>query len=181
MTGILCAAQEAAPANELGFTLGGITPLSRSTSQQNLDLGAGTAFGVNYGRQLVAGNKIARYGEIDLLASPVRDVSSNIGSATKNFASLYVTPGVRVKFFPTCRISPYATAGGGYGDYEQSTTRLDGQSNPASRQLARGVFDFGAGSMFVSGDGLPFEAKLAISTRVLLHTTWQVLRAASTT
>jgi opacity protein-like surface antigen len=142
---VFCTGQELAPKNELGFTLGGIPSLSRSTSQQSLDLGAGTAFGVNYARRFVSGKKVTLYGEVNLLASPLRDVSSNIGSATKNFASLYVTPGVRLKFFPTSRISPYAVVGGGYGDYEQSTTLRDGQPNPASRQLARGVFDFGAG------------------------------------
>ena len=35
--------------------------------------------------------------------------------------------------------------GGGYADYEQSLTRIDGRPNQASRELARGVFDFGAG------------------------------------
>ena len=141
----LCNGQEQAPKNELGFTLGGIPSLSRSTSQESLDPGAGTAFGVNYGRRFVSGTKVALYGEVNLLASPLRDVSSNIGSATKNFASLYITPGVRLKFFPKSAISPYAVVGGGYADYEQSTTRLDGQPNSASRELARGVFDFGAG------------------------------------
>jgi hypothetical protein len=58
---------------------------------------------------------------------------------------LYVTPGLRLKFFPTSAISPYAAVGGGYADYQQSTTQLDGKPNQASRQLARGVFDFGAG------------------------------------
>jgi opacity protein-like surface antigen len=141
-----CGGQELAPKNELGFTLGGIPSLSRSTSQQSLFLGADTAFGVNYARRFVSGNKVALYGEVNLLASPLRDVSSNINSVTKNFASLYVTPGVRLKFFPTSAISPYAVVGGGYGDYEQSTTLRDGQLNPVSRQLARGVFDFGAGA-----------------------------------
>ena len=142
---VLCNGQELAPKNELGFTLGGIPSLSRSTAQESLDPGAGAAFGVNYGRRFVSGNKVALYGELNFLASPLRNVSSDSSSATKNFASLYVTPGVRLKFFPTSTISPYAVVGGGYGDYEQSTTRLDGQPNPASRQLARGVFDFGAG------------------------------------
>ena len=142
---VLCSGQEQAPKNELGFTLGGIPSLSRSTSQESLDPGAGTALGVNYGRRFVSGTKVALYGEVNLLANPQRDVTSNIGSATKNFASLYITPGVRLKFFPTSAISPYAVVGGGYADYEQSTTRLDGQPNSTSRELARGVFDFGAG------------------------------------
>ena len=145
LAAVFCAGQEAVPKNELGFTLGGLPSLSRSTSQQSLDLGAGTAFGINYGRRFVSSRNVALYGEVEFLASPQRDVSSNIGSATKNFASLYVTPGVRLKFFPTSALSPYAVVGGGYADYEQSTARLDGLPNPASRQLARGAFDFGAG------------------------------------
>ncbi|MBV9222961.1 MAG: outer membrane beta-barrel protein [Acidobacteriaceae bacterium] len=141
----LYAGQEAAPKNELGFTLGGIPPLSRGNSQQSVELGAGTAFGVNYGRRFLGGSKAAIYGEVEFLANPLRDISSNSGTATKNVASLYITPGIRLKFFPASAISPYAVVGGGYADYEQSTTRLDGQRNPAPRQLARGAFDFGAG------------------------------------
>lgn len=129
ITALLCNAQEVAPKNELGFTLGGIPSLSRSTTQASLDAGAGSAFGVNYGRRFLGGNKVALYGEINFLASPLRDVLSDIGSATKNFASLYITPGVRLKLFPAHAISPYVLIGGGYADYEQSTTVLNGQSN----------------------------------------------------
>src|ERR1700756_1697480 len=94
LAAVLCSAQEAPPTNELAFTLGGIPPLSRSTSLETLNLGSGVALGVNYGRRLVAGNLLALYGEVGLLASPLRDVSSNVSTATKNFASLYITPGV---------------------------------------------------------------------------------------
>ena len=79
------------------------------------------------------------------MASPLRDVSTSVTTATRDFASLYVTPGIRVKFLPASRISPYAVVGGGYGDYEASAALFNGRPNPVSRQLARGVFDFGAG------------------------------------
>ena len=75
----------------------------------------------------------------------MRDVSGAVGTATHDFASLYVTPGIRVKVRPSSRISPYAAVGGGYADYEQSVKQIDGQPNQAPRELARGVFDFGAG------------------------------------
>jgi len=100
---------------------------------------------VNYGRRFFKGRKVALYGEINALANPLRDVSSSVPTATHDFASLYLTPGIRVKFLPTSRISPFALVGGGYADYEQSTTRIDGQPNSVSRELARGVVDFGAG------------------------------------
>jgi opacity protein-like surface antigen len=140
-----CLAQEsAAPKNELAFGLGGIPALSRSDSPR-LDAGSGVAFQVNYGRRIVNGNTVALYGEINVIANPLRDVSTAITTSTHDFASLYVTPGIRVKFRPASRISPYAVVGGGYADYEQSSTRIDGRPNPAPRELARGVFDFGAG------------------------------------
>jgi hypothetical protein len=142
---VLCLGQEkAAPTNELAFGLGGLPSFSRSDTPK-LDLNAGVALDVNYGRRIVDGRKVALYGEIQFLASPQRVVSSGVTSATRDVASLYVTPGIRIKFLPASRISPYLAIGGGYADYEQSTTRLDGKPNPVSRQLARGVFDFGTG------------------------------------
>jgi hypothetical protein len=90
---------------------------------------------VNDGRRFLDGNKLALYGEINFLASPLREVSSSVTSATQNFASLYVTPGLPLKAFPKSTISPYLAIGGGYA----------ANQNPASRELARGVFDFGGG------------------------------------
>src|SRR5713101_6975874 len=145
-TAVLHGAEEtAAPKNELAFGLGGLPSISRSTTQDRLDLGPGIGLQVNYGRRILNGRKTALYGEVHFLASPLRDVTSNLGLATRDAASLYITPGVRLKFFPTSTISPYVAVGGGYAAYEQSTTQLGGQPNRAPRELARGVFDFGAG------------------------------------
>jgi opacity protein-like surface antigen len=142
---VVCFAQEdAAHKNELAFGLGGIPSLSRSDTP-SLDAGSGVAFQVNYGRRFLNSRNVALYGEINFLASPLRDVSSSVRTATHDFASLYLTPGIRVKFMPASRISPYALIGAGYADYEQSRTRINGQPNSISRQLARGVLDFGAG------------------------------------
>jgi hypothetical protein len=86
------------------------------------------AFQVNYGRRFFSNNKVALYGEINFLASPLRDVSSSVTTATREFSSLYHTPGVRVKFLPASRVSPCVLVGG-YADYEQSTTLIDSQPN----------------------------------------------------
>lgn len=136
--------EEAAHKNELAFGLGGLPSLSRSDAPK-LNAGSGVGLQINYGRRFLDGNKFALYGEVNFLASPLREVSSSVTSATQNFASLYITPGVRLKAFPRSRISPYFAIGGGYADYEQSTTQINGRPNPAPRELARGVFDFGAG------------------------------------
>jgi len=52
---------------------------------------------------------------------------------------------MRVKFFPSSRISPFLVAGWGLGLYEQSTTQLDGRANPVPRELVHGAFGFGGG------------------------------------
>lgn len=145
-TAIVSLAQEnVSHKNELAFGLGGMPSFSRSSSPR-LDIGSGVALQVNYARRILGGQKFALYGEIHFLASPQREVSSTSASATHDVASLYITPGVRLKFLPTSRVSPYFAVGGGYAEYEQSTTELDGHPNAASRELSRGAFDFGAGA-----------------------------------
>ena len=138
------AQEDGSARNELAFGLGGIPALSRSDSTR-VEAGSGVAFQVNYGRRLVGSRNVALYGEVNFVASPLRDVTTSLSSATLDFASLYITPGVRVKFLPASRLSPYVAVGGGYADYEQSTKQIDGRPNTAPRELARGVFDFGAG------------------------------------
>ena len=109
----ICLAQEdSAHLNELSLGLGGIPALTRSDTPP-LGTGSGVAFQVNYGRRFLKGRTVALYGEINALANPLRDVSSSIPTATHDFASLYITPGIRAKFLPTSRISPYVLVGGG--------------------------------------------------------------------
>jgi hypothetical protein len=89
ITVLCCGQEEGAPKNELAFGLGGLPSLSRSEAP-SLNAGPGTGLQVNYGRRFLDGNKLALYGEINFLASPLREVSSSVTSATQNFASLYV-------------------------------------------------------------------------------------------
>ncbi len=109
-------------------------------------LDAGVAFQVNSRRRVLSGKKWALYGEINFVASPLREVSSSVNAATHDFASLLITPGIRVKFRPTSRISPHAVVGGGYADYEQAMTLIDGRPNQASREFSRRALEFGAGA-----------------------------------
>jgi hypothetical protein len=131
--------------HEVALQLGGLFPLSRDS---DVGLSAGTAFQANYGYRFLNTRHAALFGEIHFLANPQRTVNSTNGAATRDVATIYVTPGIRLKFFPSAGISPYVAAGGGYGAYEQSLTRLNGQPNPAPRMLNRGVFDFGGGVDF---------------------------------
>lgn len=138
-------AQEHAPKNELALQLGALAPHSRS-GPASLQLGSGVALQANYGRRVIDARKVAVYGELHFLASPLRDVTSDVSMATRDVATLYTTLGVRVKFSPLAGFSPYLAAGGGVGWYEQSASQLDGAPNAAPREAVRGAFNFGGGA-----------------------------------
>lgn len=100
-------AQEAPPRHEIGLTLGGLFSNERSGAATRLNLGSGTALQANYGYRLLGSNTAALYAEVHLLANPLRDVTSSDRSLTRNVATLFVTPGIRVKFFPNHGLAPY--------------------------------------------------------------------------
>ncbi len=78
------------------------------------------------------------------MALPNRSLTAPTTTVPQNYASLYVTPGLRLKVLPTARLSPWVALGGGYALYEQSAKLSNGQ-NSTSKFLSRGVFDFGGG------------------------------------
>lgn len=134
-----------AQGQELGLTLGALLSQNRSLSGGKVESGSGMALQANYGLRLIAGNKAALYFETHFLASPQRKVASGIGSASTDYASLYITPGARIKFAPNARISPWAAIGGGYAQYENSELNTAGRPNSAPRREHHGAFAFGGG------------------------------------
>ncbi len=131
--------------HEVGLTLGRFAGLSREANGVGLSLGGGTALQANYGYRIAGSRWAAVYGEVHFLASPQRVVASSSTSLTRDVASLYITPGVRVQFRPRRGLAPYVAAGGGLAWYEQSRTALNGSANGAPREAYRGAFDFGGG------------------------------------
>jgi hypothetical protein len=130
---------------EVGLTLGGLLPSDHTSASTSFTLGSGIALQADYEYRIWSANTFSLYIGAHFLASPQRTIDSRNPGLTHDIASLYVTPGIMVKFFPLRRVIPWASIGGGYGDYEQSRTTLNGQPNPAPRQLGRGVLQFGGG------------------------------------
>ena len=148
MWAAIASAQDGGSKHEVGLTLGALLSQQRSGGSTNLDLGAGTALQANYGYRFVGNRKAALYGEVHLLANPQRQVTSSTQTVTRDVATLFITPGIRVKFLPGGAISPYVVAGGGWSVFEQSTTTLAGAPNRAPRTLNHGVVDYGGGVDF---------------------------------
>ena len=127
---------------ELAFTLGRVL----ATDRQSVKSSGGTGLQVNYGVRLWSNGAFAISGEVHFLASPLRDVSETGKlAATKDYASLYLTPGIRVKFHPNGRLQPFGVIGGGYALYEHSNLTSLGTVNLAPRHLNTGAFVYGGG------------------------------------
>src|SRR5262249_10774215 len=110
--------------HEIGLTLGGLFPQNRGTIPNTVRLGGGTALQANYGHRLISGH-VALYGEVHFLANPQRLVGSGNPVSTRDIATIYVTPGIRVKFAPTRSFSPYLAVVGGYAVYAQGVCQLE--------------------------------------------------------
>jgi len=137
----------AQPRQEVGLTLGRLAGAERTPASAGpgLRLDAGTALQANYGVRLTGGPRFAVFAEVHLLANPQRVVTSPAASATRDVASLYVTPGLRLKFWPRRRWQPYAAVGGGYALHEHSELNVGGAANAAQRTAATGALVYGGG------------------------------------
>jgi len=132
---------------EITFSLGGIPSQSRgfqSPAAGSTQISSDVALGANYGYRFLGAGVAALYGEVEFVALPNRSLTAATAIVPKNYASLYVTPGVRLKFLPAARISPWVAVGGGYALYQEAAQLSNGQ-NTTNRNLNRGVFDFGGG------------------------------------
>ena len=136
----------AAQRHELGLTIGSVLSQDRGAVASSLNLGSGTALQVDYAHQTGKGNRyVALYGDIVFMANPQRVVASTIKSAIRDVASLYVVPGVRIKFVPEGKVSPWFSIGAGYSLYEHSTSLLSGILSPVGRYVNRGTIAYGGG------------------------------------
>ncbi len=129
--------------HELAFTLGGTT--NDLGTALALRTTSGKALQINYGYRFAGNDAVSVAGEFHFLANPLREISGGASTLTRDFASLYLTPGIRVKANPNGRIQPFGVIGGGYALYEQSRETFAGTPNPAPRHIHRGAFTFGGG------------------------------------
>jgi hypothetical protein len=131
---------------ELTFSFGGIPGQTHSFqgSAGSAQISADRSFGINYGHRLLGAKIAALYGEIEFVAIPNRALTATTATVQQNYASLYLTPGLRLKIPSASRLSPWAAIGGGYGLYQQSAQLSNGQ-NTTNKFLNRGVFEYGDG------------------------------------
>ena len=83
--------------------------------------------------------------EVPFLASPAFSVATLGNSLPKEYASLYLTPGLRVTWPVRGAVSAFAAGGAGYARYSESRLRRDGGPNPNQEDTNTGALQFGGG------------------------------------
>lgn len=107
--------------NEVGLVIGAAVMPSRdlsSGSADQLSFRSSLALGAEYDRHLLGNAKAGVYGGADFLASPLDVKLDNPpDDATGQYAYVFLTPHVRVKFCPLGHVSPWLLLGGGYARF----------------------------------------------------------------
>ncbi len=143
--------------NEVGLVIGAtMTPSQTLSPAANLIRPGGTvlgnrsitfdsslALGAEYDRGFVLKKRIAVYGGVDFLASP-QDVK--LSQLTQNvpgqYAYVFLTPHIRVKFHPSGAFSPWLSFGGGYARFLEKAPTAAAAFKPGTNT---GTFVFGGG------------------------------------
>ena len=104
--------------NEAGLVIGAtLTPDIALKNGGQVKLDSSVSFGAEYDR-LLLGSDTALYGGVDFLASPF-DVKASEPAAgvSPQYAYLFLTPHVRVKFNAQGALEPWLLLGGGYANF----------------------------------------------------------------
>jgi opacity protein-like surface antigen len=91
-------------------------------SANNLSFDPAVGFQLNYARRLIGVPGVGVYVELPFLAgfNNLRTVASLFNG--QNYSSLYVTPGIKVKFLPSFFLSPYLAGGIGVAHFSASNS-----------------------------------------------------------
>jgi hypothetical protein len=130
--------------NEVGLVIGATTPPSQTLSQGgDVSFNASLALGAEYDRHLATAKRLGIYGGLDFLASPLDvKLSQPPQGVSPEYAYLFLTPHVRVKFHPAGPIAPWLSFGAGYARFLEKEPSTSTSFRPGTNT---GTFEFGAG------------------------------------
>ncbi len=145
---LVCSAS--AQVNEVSGTLGRTFVSSQRIQGANffnpdIHYGNGLTFGGDYSRLLKTHGIFGIFGEVPVAFAPDMDLNTGANVIPSQYRSLFITPSVRVNFFQGQSVSPWVSAGGGYGLFMQSHELIYGGTNPGKTRTNTGIFQFGAG------------------------------------
>jgi len=135
------------PVNQLSVTAGR-TFVSTQTVQSTgfpVHFGSPATVAFNYGRLLKTHTIFGLFAELPVAIYPRTDLNYRLNAIPKDIGALFITPSVRLNFFSSDSVTPWVSAGGGYGRFREAPERLFGGANPGPTSTNTGVAQFGAG------------------------------------
>ncbi len=139
-----------AQVNEVSVTVGRAfvstqTIQNSTSSNPDIHFGNEESFAFNYGRLLKSHSIFGFTGELPVAFYPSMDLNTGANVIPKDIGALFVTPSARVHFFSGQALSPWISAGGGYGHFWESSHLNYYGTNPGPTGTNTGVIQFGAG------------------------------------
>jgi hypothetical protein len=130
--------------NEVGLVIGATTTVSQSLFRGgDLSFNPSLTLGAEYDRRLATAKRLAIYGGVDYLASPLDvKLSQPPSGVSPQYAYEFLTPHVRAKFNLAWPIAPWLSFGGGYARFLEKAPGSNTTFRPGTNT---GTFEFGAG------------------------------------
>ena len=103
------------------------------------------AFAFNYGRLLKTAKGLGIHAELPVGIYPKMDMNLAAHGIPNDIGALFVTPSIRVNAFQNDSVSPWVSAGGGYGRFRYAASDEFYGKNTGPSGSNTGVVQFGAG------------------------------------
>ena len=121
-----------AEVNELAVTVGRSFVSTQTVPSTGLPIhfGSPASFAFNYSRLLKSDRFFGIHAELPAAIYPRMNLNYRDDVIPKNAGALFITPSLRVSILSGTTISPWVSAGGGFGRFWQSSTLVWGGTNP---------------------------------------------------
>lgn len=142
------------------YDIGVLTGWLKTSSAGALTFHVGPNYEVTFARRLWRGDAASVAVEIPFFAQNSISTKTPGALLPREYASFFLTPGVRIHAHPDRAVSVFGTVGGGYARYSESKLREDGGPNPQQRDTNSGAVQFGAGIDVRGGSWLALRGEV---------------------
>ncbi len=110
----------------------------------NVHFGKGLTFEINYGRHIWGEGFTRVTFEVPAVINTDEDLNFAANSVPASYQSYFVTPSLRANVFATTAISPWISAGGGFGHFRPAD-HLEFGGSSGAKSSTTGVMQIGIG------------------------------------
>lgn len=134
--------------NEISGTIGRTFVSTQSIQgaqffNPNVHFGDGLSFALNYSHLFRQRGIFGFSLEVPLAVAPDTDLNSGTNLVPASYKAFFITPSARVNFFSGAGVSPWVSAGGGYGLFKESGHAVFFGPNTGPTRTIRACFSSG--------------------------------------